>query len=45
MTKQTVSNQSGLFNFPDLDFGCCEVTDSLEAFQTAAVNHGLQTGG
>lgn len=37
--KQTVTNQSGSFTFPDLNFGSYEVTVTLQGFRTAVVRN------
>lgn len=38
ITKETVSNESGLFSFPDLNHGSHQVTVKLTGFQTAVVS-------
>jgi carboxypeptidase family protein len=38
ITRDTVTNESGLFSFPDLNFGTYQVTVSLQGFQNAVYN-------
>jgi hypothetical protein len=38
ITKETVSNESGLFSFPDLNHGSYQITVKLSGFQTAMVS-------
>ena len=37
-TKETLTNESGYFSFPDLNFGTYTVTVTLQGFQTAVYN-------
>ena len=36
--KETVSNEAGAFQFPDLNFGVYELTVTLQGFQTAVIS-------